>query len=30
VRVGLDSLRVLVDMVRIRRLAGKGTYDDTN
>jgi putative flippase GtrA len=27
VKVGLDSLRVLVDMVRIRRLGGKGLYD---
>ena len=27
VRVGLDSLRVLVDMLRIRRLAGQGAYD---
>lgn len=30
VRVGLDSLRVLVDMIRIRRLAGQGAYDNTN
>lgn len=30
VKVGLDSLRVLVDMVRIRRLAGKGAYDRSN
>lgn len=30
VKVGLDSLRVLVDMVRIRRLAGKGAYDRAN
>lgn len=30
VKVGLDSLRVLVDMVRIRRFGGKGTYDETN
>ncbi|MBA2607626.1 MAG: glycosyltransferase [Actinobacteria bacterium] len=28
VRVGLDSLRVLIDMIRIRRLAGRGAYDD--
>jgi putative flippase GtrA len=27
VKVGLDSLRVLVDMVRIRRMGGKGLYD---
>jgi dolichyl-phosphate beta-glucosyltransferase len=27
VKMGLDSVRVLVDMVRIRRLAGKGAYD---
>jgi putative flippase GtrA len=27
VKVGLDSLRVLVDMIRIRRLGGKGAYD---
>ncbi|MEY2467885.1 MAG: hypothetical protein QOF21_583 [Actinomycetota bacterium] len=30
VRLGLDSLRMLVDMVRIRRLAGRGAYDSTN
>ncbi len=30
VRVGLDSLRVLVDMIRIRRLAGQGAYDNLN
>lgn len=30
VRVGLDSLRVLVDMIRIRRFAGEGAYDPTN
>lgn len=30
VKMGLDSLRVLVDMVRIRRLAGKGAYDRSN
>jgi hypothetical protein len=30
VKVGLDSIRVLVDMVRIRRLAGQGAYDNTN
>jgi dolichyl-phosphate beta-glucosyltransferase len=27
VKVGLDSLRVLVDMIRIRRMGGKGLYD---
>jgi dolichyl-phosphate beta-glucosyltransferase len=27
VKVGLDSLRVLVDMLRIRRMGGKGLYD---
>jgi putative flippase GtrA len=30
VRVGLDSFRLLVDMLRIRRLAGQGAYDNTN
>ena len=30
VRLGLDSLRLLVDMVRIRRLAGQGAYDTSN
>ena len=30
VRLGLDSLRMLVDMVRIRRNAGRGAYDRTN
>jgi putative flippase GtrA len=30
VKVGLDSLRVLVDMLRIRRFAGKGAYDPSN
>lgn len=30
VKMGIDSLRVVVDMVRIRRLAGKGAYDTTN
>ena len=30
VKMGLDSLRVLVDMVRIRRFGGKGAYDSTN
>ncbi len=30
VKMGLDSLRVLADMVRVRRLAGKGAYDNTN
>lgn len=30
VRLGLDSLRMLVDMIRIRRLAGQGAYDNTN
>ncbi len=30
VRMGLDSLRVLVDMMRIRRYAGKGLYDRNN
>lgn len=28
VKVGLDSFRVLVDMLRIRRLAGRGAYDE--
>ena len=27
VKIGLDSLRVLVDMIRIRRMGGKGLYD---
>jgi putative flippase GtrA len=27
VKVGLDSARVLVDMIRIRRMGGKGLYD---
>ncbi|MEY2426331.1 MAG: hypothetical protein QOI61_1903, partial [Actinomycetota bacterium] len=30
VRAGLDSLRVLVDMLRIRRFAGEGLYDKSN
>jgi dolichyl-phosphate beta-glucosyltransferase len=30
VKVGIDSLRVLVDMVRIRRFGGKGAYDLSN
>lgn len=30
VKVGLDSFRVLIDMIRIRRFAGEGAYDPTN